>query len=354
MHADTLKFYKYHPIKKPIYKGKFCSSPFDIMQIDQDGDVMLCICAEHMPYVIGNIYKDTLQNIWLSEKAVQVRQAVLDEDFTYCAWACPALPSLNDRPEIIPTLVDFPTTIKLDLDRSCNLKCPSCRESVIIEKHSSRIDKQIEIFNEIIQWAKENPTTKISIVPMGSGEIFASYSGLQFLRSLKDYPYNNIQLTITTNGTLINKNKELINHIKHLINHVAVSIDAATPDTYKIVRGGDWHELMAGLEFIHSLNLPRRTRYNFVIQKNNCHEIKEFAELAKKFNAIINYQKLLDWGHWTIAWWHENNVFDRNRDTFEQALDDIQQVQQKYPGTVGMASAVLKKYLDKKTPLGPH
>jgi radical SAM protein with 4Fe4S-binding SPASM domain len=349
MHADTLKFYKYIPVKKPIYKGKFCSIPFDIMQIDEDGDVMLCGCQLHMPYVIGNIYKDTLQNIWLGEKASQVRQSVIDEEFTYCNWACSALPALFDRPEILPTLADFPKTIKIDLDRSCNLKCPSCRESVIMEKYSPKIDKQIDLYKEIVQWAKQNTSTQISIIPLASGEIFASYSGLQFLRSLIDYPHDNIHLTITTNGTLLNKNQELIKNIKHLIKHMAVSIDAATPETYNIVRGGDWSELMLGLEFIQSINIPS-LHFSFCIQKNNWHEIKLFPELANKFNALIIYQKLLDWGHWNDKWWHENNVFDRKQDTFAQAIDDLKQVQEKYPNQIGMA-AELTKYLNKQNHL---
>ena len=319
------------------------------MQIHEDGDVMLCVCQLHMPYVIGNIYKDTLQNIWAGEKANQVRQAVVDEDFTYCNWACSALPTLPDRPKILPILTSFPKIIKIDLDRSCNLKCSSCRETVIIEKHSPKIDKQTELYNEITRWARENPDAQISIIPLSGGEVFASYSGLKFLHSLIDYPYDNIQINITTNGTLLNKNRELIKNIKHLINNISISIDAATPETYNVVRGGDWQELMLGLEFVHSIKiLP--LQFNFCIQKNNYHEIKLFAELANKFNANISYQKLLDWGHWDIAWWHENNVFDRTRDTFEQTLDNLRQVQKKYPNQISLV-AELTKYLDKQNSL---
>ena len=334
-----------------MYKGKFCKMPFEAIQIDQDGDVMLCGCADHMPYVIGNIYKDTLQNMWLNEKASQVRQAVVDEDFTYCHWACPMLSSLKDRPEILPTLVDFPKIIKLDMDRSCNLQCPSCREHIIIEKYSNRIKRQIEIFNEVTQWAKDNPTKQISIWPVASGEIFASHSGLEFLRSLVDYPYNNIQLTISTNGTLINKNKELIKNIKHLINDFTVSIDAATPETYSIVRGGDWQELMSGLEFINSLHLSSRSRYNFVIQKNNCHEIKEFAELCRKFYAFAAYQKLCNWGHWNKSWWDKNDIFVQDQSSCDQVFDDIKQIREKYPNYIKLGSGSLvndfRKYLAK-------
>ena len=352
MHINTLKFYKYSPVKKPIYKGKFCRIPFDTLQIDEDGDVQLCDCQIHMPYTIGNIYQDTLQNIWLGEAANRVRQSVIDEDFTYCNWACSYLSILPDSgPVTPPTLPNFPTTIKLDLDRSCNLKCPSCREGVIIEKNSTKIDKQIELFNQIKQWGMENPNTVLKIVPMASGEIFASHSGLQFLKSLIDYPYNNLRLEITTNGTLITRNQELIENISHLINFFSISIDAATPETYAVVRGGNWQELMLGLEFIkNTISKPLSVR--FCIQKNNWHEIEQFAELANKFNAVINYQKLLDWGHWTIAWWHDNNVFDRTRDTFNLALDSIVNVKLKYPGKIILASEITK-YLEKfkRTPM---
>jgi radical SAM protein with 4Fe4S-binding SPASM domain len=344
MHIDTLKFYKYVPVDKPGYKGKFCSQPFDILQIDGDGDVQLCSCQYHMPYTIGNIYQNSLQDIWLSQAADDVRQSVLNENFTYCSWNCSILSHLPDRPSSLPALLDFPKVIKIDMDRSCNLRCPSCRETTIIEKNSQKIDKQIKIFEEITQWALANPLRQLTVVPMASGEIFASHSGLAFLKSLINYPHDNLKLVITTNGTLITKNKELLSNIKHLLTKVSVSIDAATPDTYAIVRGGDWQELIKGLDFLHdTLNVP--LNLSFCIQKNNWHEIELSAELAKKYNASIYYQKLLDWGHWTIDWWHDNNVFDRTRPSFDLALEQIRQVVNKYPKI--STAAELSKYLKK-------
>ena len=346
MHVDTLKFYKYSPIKKPKYKGKFCRLPFDSLQIDADGDVQLCDCQLHMPYTIGNIYQDTLENIWLSEDAARIRQSVIDEDFTYCNWACTHLHTLTPRPENLPKVRDFPRTIKLDMDRSCNLKCPSCREDIIIEKNSTKIDKQIELYEKIKQWGLANPEKELLLLPTAIGEIFASHSGLQFLKSLIDYPYDNLKIRITTNGTLINRNRELIKNINHLIDSLSVSIDAATPETYSVVRGGDWTELMSGLEFVKS-NITEKLNLSFCIQKNNYHEIEQFADLADRFGATIAYQKLADWGHWNIAWWHDNNVLDRTRDTFNLTLDSIECVQEKYPGLVGVAGDI-SKYLEQR------
>jgi MoaA/NifB/PqqE/SkfB family radical SAM enzyme len=192
-----------------------------------------------------------------------------------------------------------------------------------------------------------NPEMTITLTPLNSGEIFASHSGLAFLRSLIDYPHNNIKLIITTNGTLINRNRELIKNIKHLITDISISVDAATPETYSIVRGGDWQELVAGLEFLKSIGMST-IRFNYCIQKNNWQEIKSFAEFAMQYGFMITYQKLLNWGHWDTEWWHNNNVFDRTRDTFNLALDQVQAVLDQYPGKIKMA-AELARYLQQRT-----
>jgi radical SAM protein with 4Fe4S-binding SPASM domain len=346
MHSDTLKFWNYYPVNKPIYKGKFCKTPFTTMQIDNDGDVQLCGCQLDMPYTIGNIYKSSLQEIWNGLEAQQVRQAVVDEDFTYCSWKCSSLPALPSRPAILPDTPDFPNIIKIDLDRSCNLKCPSCRENIIIEKNSSNINKQIAIFEEIKSWALANPDKQITVIPLASGEIFASHSGLQFLKSLTTYPHQNLKLEITTNGTLINRHQDLLLSIRHLLKRFSISIDAATPETYALVRNGDWQELMLGIEFLHREQVP--LNFNFCIQQNNHHEIEQFANFVEKFDASISYQKLLDWGHWTIVWWHDNNVFDRNRSSFNSALNTLRSVKEKYTTKIGMA-AELTKYLEKQS-----
>jgi radical SAM protein with 4Fe4S-binding SPASM domain len=346
MHIDTLKFYKYTPVKKPMYQDKFCSVPFDMMQIDADGDVQLCGCQHDMPYTIGNIYKDSLQAIWNGELAGQVRQAVVDGDFTYCNWNCSTLPNLPKRPTLLPTVANFPPTIKLDIDRSCNLKCPSCRENVIIEKNSEKINKQIEIFEEIKQWGMSNANQQINIIPSAaSGDLFASHSGLNFLKSLADYPYNNLKIKIVTNGTLINKNRELLSTIKHLIytKKLFISLDAATPETYSVVRGGDWQEVMSGIEFLKSICTDLQLGLNFCIQKNNWHEIEQFADLAHQLGAVPYYQKLLDWGHWTIDWWHDNNVFDRKRESFDLSIQMLRSVRARYPGIPVVGE--LHKYL---------
>jgi radical SAM protein with 4Fe4S-binding SPASM domain len=345
MKPEILKFWKYVPTKKPIYAGKFCSVPYTTLSVDDDGDVHLCICAAHMPYIIGNIYKQTLQEIWLGDEANKVRQAVDDGDFTYCNWDCNRLEHLPDTPKTLPELSKFPTIFKIDMDKSCNLKCPSCRENVIIEKHADKILQQTKIFEEIINWGLENPQTTMTVIPVGSGEIFASHSGLNFLHALENYPHNNIKLHLTSNGTLIKKNQDLIFKLKNFITDWSISIDAATPETYALVRGGNWNDLLEGLEIVQEFNIKPALR--FCIQQKNYHEIEAFAEFAQKYGGKFGFQKLSDWGHWTIQWWRDSNVFDRTKPSFNEALQSLINVENKYQHTLpGELVRDIKKFKD--------
>ena len=330
MTPDQLKFYRYSPTIKPIYQGKFCSVPWDTIQIDEDGDVMLCGCQQHMPYVVGNIYQSSLTEIWKGPIANMVRDSVAAGDFTYCAWSCPHLNILVDRPDRLPDLSTFPLIVKIDLDRSCNLKCPSCRLDVIIEKNGPRIDKQKAVYNEIVSWALAHPKQTVTVIPVASGEIFASHSGLAFLESLRNYPLDNLKVRLTSNGTLIAKNQDLIKQLESVITKWSISLDAATEDTYTRVRGGDWSALLEGLDVIQPWH-GDRLQLNFCIQRDNYQEIESFAELANQYGAFIQYQKLMDWGHQSVEWIKSNNVFNRTTQTFDQVLDRLAKVKAQYP-----------------------
>ena len=85
------------------------------------------------------------------------------------------------------------------------------------------------------------------------------------------------------------------------VRQVFVSIDAATPETYSLVRrGGDWDRLMQNLQFISGL---KKSGYidsfiiAMVVQDVNFKEIPGFIRLAHQLDCNKVYlQMLRNWG----------------------------------------------------------
>lgn len=55
-------------------KGKPCYYPFYKMFVDWDGDVMFCSNDWGKEIVVGNLVKDTLYNVWFSDKMYDIRK----------------------------------------------------------------------------------------------------------------------------------------------------------------------------------------------------------------------------------------------------------------------------------------
>lgn len=69
-----------------IANGKqrgICTDPFIAMSIKYNGDVCLCALDFNNRWVVGNIFKDTLEEIWNGEKAQKIRQAMIDNDVNF-------------------------------------------------------------------------------------------------------------------------------------------------------------------------------------------------------------------------------------------------------------------------------
>jgi hypothetical protein len=85
-----------------------------------------------------------------------------------------------------------------------------------------------------------------------------------------------------------------------MIDCVSVSVDAAKPETYRIVRrGGELADLLPNLEFIGELRRDKAIDYfrlSFVTQDLNFREMTAFIELARRVGAdSVRFQMMHDW-----------------------------------------------------------
>lgn len=120
----------------------------------------------------------------------------------------------------------------------------------------------------------------------GDGDPFSSKHYRRILTSLSRERYPNLELTILTNGVLFDEAEwERFSNLDGVLGEVSVSVDAATPETYALLRrGGDWERLVRNLEHIASQRRAGRFdtfRLNFAVQALNYREAPAFVHLAE-------------------------------------------------------------------------
>jgi len=88
---------------------------------------------------------------------------------------------------------------------------------------------------------------------------------------------------------------------KFSIIDVRISVDAATKETYRKLRGGSFDVLIKNLEMISKLHSQGKIRefiLNFVVQCDNFHEMALFIELGKKLGVdFIEFQHMCNFGN---------------------------------------------------------
>ncbi|MCP4399602.1 MAG: radical SAM protein [bacterium] len=314
---------------------KFCSNPFTRIQINATGDVYTC-CPAWLPKPIGNIFHETLPEIWNSKTANLIRKTILDGTFTYCApEICPKIVSrkiyrihelIKRRGysiqhkicQYLPLFRRGPRLISLCYDYSCNLYCKSCRT----EKWVLNKEKQQEVlaFQRVFLGSKYFQDVERLIVT-GNGDPFASQVYMELFRSIRRMEAPKLHITLRTNGILLTpKNWDRLQNVHYAVDQIWISIDATTEHTYQRLRkGGDFRALLKNLAFLQDLKQHSRIKIKlyFVVQKLNYQEMEQFVELAKQFHCDnVSFSRIQNWNTYSPEEFHEVAVHEPDHPEF--------------------------------------
>ena len=294
----------------------FCPEPFESFELRSNGDVHTC-CPAWLPVPIGNFHRQAPEEIWNSAAAQAIRSSILDGSYRHCSrMHCPAivnrrLPRRADltdpyhREIVARKLVRLerrPARVLMSQDRSCNLSCPSCRTKLILAKKDEQ-DRLNQMFETvIIPLLRDARRVKIT----GSGDPFASGHFRYVLRRINRREFPQLKVQLQTNGLLFGRRAWEELELDGLVESVWVSIDAARPDTYAIVRrGGSFDRLMQNFAFLGALRREgqiRQLRLDFVVQALNFREMPGVVDIARAFSFdAIYFQMIRNWGTFTVA-----------------------------------------------------
>ena len=127
---------------KDLKITKICPRPFDTVLIDKQGSCYACECTAWLPQSIGNLQIRSLDDIIGSDVQRHLQNSITDCTYRYCnEHQCSYIKTgavLHGQPDRIRHL-------RLAIDDSCNLRCPSCRKGMIFHKEGSAYNLGIRL-----------------------------------------------------------------------------------------------------------------------------------------------------------------------------------------------------------------
>jgi molybdenum cofactor biosynthesis enzyme MoaA len=148
----------------------------------------------------------------------------------------------------------------------------------------------------------------------GAGEVFASKHSRHLLSLLKREHFPQLKFWLLSNGQLLNGRAFREFDFYGRVGEIQVSVDAARPETYRVVRrGGDFQRVLSNLAFLDDLRRARgenfRFELRFVVSSMNFREIPEFVQLGRRFHVdSILFTIVRNWGQLSLAEFEKLNI----------------------------------------------
>jgi len=229
-------------------KKFYCKAVFEgwDFSIQSNGSVT-CFCGEFgLEAPLGNVYQNSLSEIWRGEKFEKLRESFRTNrlPLTYCSRCAGAV--LIPKHHSYPQPADFLETIHIETTVQCNLDCSFCHREFIEEHRGGetlKAEKVYQLLDEII--ARES--TK-RLIWVGFGEPFLDKRIYQYTAYIKkNYPEINIS---SSSNAIVFSHKE---NAKRLVDSgmdlLVLSIDGPNEEIYlRYRRGGDFNKALQGVK----------------------------------------------------------------------------------------------------------
>lgn len=297
----------------PMQDQFACMAAFKSLQISTGFTAHVC-CPDWSD-ALGNLEHQTLAEIWHSVNARIFRLSLLNR--TYCF--CSAKRCVHLKPHPQPTLRrlepprpnSIPSRMEVNLDRTCNLFCTSCRSGIQVEK-GERLKRIAAVKQRIIDSDWLNQVDNLCMA--GQGEVCFSkvYRELLFDSSTKRH-----KIELRTNGILLDEAFFAKLQAKYEQISIIVSIDAATKATYQTLRRSHdqraFDKLQLNLQHLSAKKAHGELAFfqiNMCVQMLNLGEVLEFIRMGQRLGVDQVYlTPVRNWGTYTEEEFREVSIY---------------------------------------------
>lgn len=182
---------------------------------------------------------------------------------------------------------DMPERVLLDLHGRCNLKCPMCLVHGLGDEKAKQEAIGTMPMKSAMAILDEVAESKPLIHPELYGEPTLTPNFAMYMAEIK---HRGMGVAINTNGLTLNKDfAKLFVDLK--VDSVFVSIDAATPETLKVIRGVlKLDKIKRNVEMLLEArgdDISPRIGVSFALQQENECEVDEFVDFwIKKVDVV--------------------------------------------------------------------
>ncbi len=268
-----------------------CSNPWTSLFVWGNGDVTHCCYANIGP--LGNVHRQTWEEIWAGARLAKVRAAMARGDFegAGCEPWCrvhrwhrfygreqtpPRIPAGLGR-EAPPDFEDAPAapaTLGVAIDWRCNLRCLHCggsRESPGLPRATR------EALHPLM--------ARVETLRLVNGEFSTNPEPLAFLGELGRWPQQP-RVFLNTNGQLpVSGYRDAVDGLGAF--HLKLSLEGVGPAYERVRRGGQWSRFAATATEAASMFEERRRAgrdwrlfLNFCLMRSNYEQLPEVARFA--------------------------------------------------------------------------
>jgi len=302
-------------INKNLKIKSRCARPFDTVLIDKQGSCYACECTAWLPQSIGNLQISPLRDIIGSATHRHLQESITDGSYRYCNNQQCAYIKAGRFYEASEQQIRY---LRLAIDNSCNLRCPSCRTQKIFHSRGPELKRMKLLADRVLEYLSESDHGLH--VHIGSdGDPFASLVYRYFMRNVPKQMKHTYSLM--TNALLLKKQYAHNETVFDNLTELQISIDGATKQTYEKLRlGGNWEQLKENLKFVSEI-MTFDVCLHMVVQNDNWAEIPMMLDLADQYNFDrVYFNKIEDWNTGIDVSTHR---FDRSV-TFRKMIESVQ------------------------------
>lgn len=324
---------------------RICYRPWTNFEVnDPNGDVS--ICPDRSTGVLGNINNQSINEIWNGEKYQQIRKQMYSDgadktcgshclllngmkNYQSFSWfkdidinsPCykNALLNENEIRNGNTVISSFPRYMRFTISYQCNYRCYHCYQVKIREKNRRLPESFISDMKKYIKYYQ------FMFIFGGEPTLFPEFADLIKIGSINPY----VRYGIISNGSLIHKHFSEIEKVNWAF--IAISLDAATNDTYELLRKSkNWEKVNQNLRILSKLKKNKDFVFSMSMTLNskNCHEIYDFVIFANNLNAIPQINLVSNFDN-SFRFEYKYRFFSKKMR--ENILEQIERVSKEFP-----------------------